>query len=652
MKPSLVYLLTLSASTLIGWWLGHLARPASAALGNTAKPSEPKAQVQLPDLAQLGPPQKDGALLDRWNFARVVEQTPIEELASLLKKARSNTDPSERRERELMVATRYAQLDPEKTAAEGLKEDRALAMLVISAWAAQDGAAAAEWVTKQGDLADRTEGMNLALASFANANPEACLDYLERDRNRARAYQESFANLFTSLTKRSPARAIEFLAKVTHPVCRLEGYAAVGRAWAQRDPQAALAWAKGLGDQHERANALQGAVTVVAESDPHAAIQALNMIDPAGKPTGETPHRAIAKALAKLNFDEAVQWVKQLDPLKHNQEALLTQSVLPSMQNVTATALVDLFKGVDVAGRSSDFSETLNLPLGLLPALLHWQVKDVSAMLKEVITLPTGEGRDCVLNFLCWKMSQENPAAALQFAAQADAGTREKLAGHLARTLATEGKVAELAQAIKFNPAEGAATVAARDAAALLAKNFPERGVEFLQQLREDLRPVAAARMVPDLVLRDPTAAVALAETLPAEAQAQQMGVVAAEWAKVNSTESMRWAQTLSAGPQRDAAAANLAATLVNKEPHNAFTWAHQISDPAQRAPQLQSVLNEWLFQDATAAQRAIAKAQIPPDELAKALQPMDDGHPNPGGRDRDRDYVPVGEPDLPPPSK
>ena len=35
---------------------------------------------------------------------------------------------------------------------------------------------------------------------------------------------------------------------------------------------------------------------------------------------------------------------------------------------------------------------------------------------------------------------------------------------------------------------------------------------------------------------------------------------------------------------QRDAAAANLAATLVNKEPHNAFTWAHQISDPAQRA--------------------------------------------------------------------
>jgi hypothetical protein len=654
MKPSLLYFLTLSASTLIGWWLGHLARPqpSSAAAQKEVEPTQTKAQQQLPDMAQLGRPQKDGALLDRWNFAHVVQQTSIEELGNLLKKARANTDPTERRERELMVAARYAQLDPEKTAADAFQHDRALALLVMPAWAAQDGRAAAEWMGQHGDLANRMEGMPLVLASFAHANPEDCFEFMVGDGSRSRGYQEGFTNLFASLTKRSPARAIELLSRVTNPVSRLEGYASVAKTWAKQDPKAALAWAKGLGDQHERANALQAATSVVAESDPHTAIQALNMIDPAGKPTGETPHRAIAKGLAKLNFDEAVQWVKQLDPLKHNQEVLLTQSVLPALKNITATALVDMYKGVDVAGRSSDFSETVNVPLGLLPALLRWQVKDVSAALKEVSVLPNGEGRDCVLNFLCWKMSQESPTAALQFAAQADAGTREKLAGHLARTLATEGKVAELAQAIKLNPAEGSATVAARDAAALLAKNYPERGAEFLQQLSEDLRPVAAAKMVPDLVARDPATAIALAQNLPAEAQAQQMGVVAAEWAKVNSTDSMRWAQTLPAGPQRDTAAANLAATLVQKEPHNAFTWAHQISDADQRAPQLQSVLNEWLFQDAAAAKQAIAMAQIPPDELAKALQPIDDGHPNPGGRNRDRDYVPVGEPDLPPPAK
>jgi hypothetical protein len=298
-----------------------------------------------------------------------------------------------------------------------------------------------------------------------------------------------------------------------------------------------------------------------------------------------------------------------------------------------------------VAGRATDFSEKLNVGSGLLSSLLRWNPKDPTGAWQEVSALPAGEARDTVLNYLSWKLSHEDPAHALSLAAQAEDSTKITLAGHLARAFAEQGKVNELAQAIKLAGSGGQAITAARDSAALLAKNYPERGAEFLQQLSEDLRPAAAAQMVPSMVARDPAAAIALAETLPPEAQPQQLGVVAAAWAKQNSTESMRWAETLPMGPQRDAAAASLAGTLQTKEPHNAFTWAHEIGDPEMRVHHLQTVLNEWLFQDAVAAQQAIATAQIPPDELAKAFLPVDTGHPNPKALDRDADYVPIPDP-------
>ena len=107
----------------------------------------------------------------------------------------------------------------------------------------------------------------------------------------------------------------------------------------------------------------------------------------------------------------------------------------------------------------------------------------------------------------------------------------------------------------------------------------------------------------------------------------------------------MRWAQTLPAGPQRDAAAASLASTLLKQEPLHAFTWAHEITDPSQRTQQLQSVMNEWLFQDATAAQAALKAANLTPEEIAQVLRPVDTGHPDPKALDRDAFTPNTGEP-------
>ncbi len=647
MKPPLLTLLTLSASALVGWWAGHAVRAAAT---NPSDPSAANAPVvpvkpQVPKATVLVRPAQDGILLDRWEFAQEVSQANAVLLPDLLKRARAYTDPNERLQRTQFVAIRYAELEPAGTMTQALEKDQELALLVVAAWAGLDGAAAAEWVNLLGDLQDRVRCQGVMFRSFAQADPLRCLETIAKMDPVQIRQVGIYESIFTSLALQDPAAAIARLPGVKNPVGRLEGFAAVASVWARRDPAAALAWAKGLEEPHERANALQAAVRVQAETDPKAAIQGLNLIDPAGKPAGTSPHAAIAAGLARQDFAAAVQWVKSLDPRRHDLELLLTQSVLAEAPNVNASSLVELFRGVDVAGRASDFSDIVNMGSGLLGALMRWHPQDVKASLQEVSALPSGEARDCVLNYLCWKLSKDDAAAALSLAATADESTQERLAGHLARSLAEEGKITELAQAMKLAGTGGPATVAARDAAGLLAKNYPERGAEFLQLLAEDLRPAAAAKMLPSLVARDPATALALAATLPAEEQPQQLGVVASEWAKLNSTASMRWAQTLPAGPQRDAAAASLAGTLLQKEPSNAFTWAQAITDPEQRTPRLQSVINEWLFQDAVAAQAALKAANLTPEELAQVLKPVETGHPDPKALDRDNFPVNTGDP-------
>jgi hypothetical protein len=583
--------------------------------------------------------------VDRWAFASTVKETPLERLTDLLKQVRSFTDADERDERETLLAMRYAELDRGASMRTLLDKDESFAMHVVSAWAALDGPGCMDWINTVRELKDHLSCVSAFKANYAHSSPERYLEMVDRDPASEKRFHGAYTDIFTALCRRSPQDAIKALPKVKIARGRLDGYAAVGATWARRDPTAALAWAKGLEQRHERANALNAVVGVLAETDPHAAIKGLNLIDTGGEPNGVSPHQAIAAGLAKIDFNEAVSWVKSLDPVRHNLEAMISQTLLASLPKVNAKALVDLYQGVDVSGRVADFSEQLNIGSGLLNALLHWTPTDASAAFAEVKTMPTGASRDTVLNYLGWKLAQQDPATAMKIAESADASIKSMLAGHLTRTLAKAGKVADLLAAVKLGAGSGQLLNPLRDAATALSLNFPERNAEFLTGLPDDLRPAAASKMIPALVTRDPESALALANSMRPEEQPAQLGVVAAEWAKQNSTNSMRWAESLPAGPQRDAAASALAGTLFNKEPHNAFYWAHEISVPEQRVRQQQSVMHEWLFQDAVAARSALAAARLTNEEQAQVLQRIDTGHPNPAALDRDLNYEPI--PDI-----
>ena len=634
-KSPLVIFLGLVVGALLGGWAGRAARPVVvpvAAVAPTAI-TQAKADEALPKATR---PEADGVLLARWEFAQQVQKSDEAQLSLMLERARAATDPLERSERMQLVALRYAALNPQASAEKYLSGELDFSLAILKGWGAKDGLAAVQWAMDLKGLQERTVAMEAILPTLAVANPEGLAALAAQPEHRVLETPEVAQEIFSAWAMRDPAGAIAKLPTLKNPRMRERGHAAVARTWAKRDVQAAMAWAKSLPPGRDRANALQGAVNVLGESDPHAAIEALNLIDPKAVFGEEPPHAAIAASLARLDVAEAAKWVKGLDAKVHDVESILAESVFNALPEVTATSLVTLFQGVDVAKQNSDFSNTVEAGRGLQGLLLQWRPADFGAALQEAVALPSCEARQSVINYLTWRLAKEQPEQVLAAAAGATPAVQEKLALHLAHQFAERGDLEGLGKAGKLMTEPTRQLELTREAGMLLATHHPEQAAAFLEQLPAEAQPAAAAKMIPSLVAWNPQEALALSEKLPEEARPLHAALVVGEWAKSDAAAAVRWAQEQPAGPIRDAAASGAVSTLYNKEPQTAYPLARGISDRETRVNQLQAVYHEWLFLDAGAAQAAMASAGLPADELAAALKPPPDNHPNPAALDRD----------------
>lgn len=649
MKPPLQILLVVSVPAILGWLAGRALIPPPVEVTPDASAKKEKLiqddALILPTQAR---PIDNLVLRDRWDFAEEIKSAPMESLETHLKTARSFTDPLERKHRVEMVGLRYAVLGPEKCLEKSLQSDLELSDVVVRGWAATDPKSVLEWGLKQPGLSERQFVIKAAATSFAKSNPDGMVDYLNGERGVMLSREDLSVPIFRTLAMSDPSGATEKLQSVKNPLLKLGGFTAVAETWAQSDPEASLAWAKSLGDPKEKAHALQGAIKGLAATDPRAAIKALDLVDPSVQINAiTTPHFEIAAGLAKLDLKEALAWVKSLDATKVNLESILTNSVLPTLPKMNATALVDLFKGVDVGGRNSDFADTISVGGGMLSVLLQWKPEDVRASLKEVAGMESSEARDTMVNYLAWQMAKSNPTEALAYAANATELEKDRISGHLAKAMGESGKIADIAQAINLTKDESKMIESARLAAIGLAAHHPELALELISKLPPATQAAAAAKMAPGLVARDPQGALALSANMPAEAQNLHASIVAAEWAKLNPNESSRWAATLPAGPMKDSVATGLVSSLYQKDPQNAFGWAKQIVDTDMRRAQLQSVVQEWLQVDAGAARLSLMNAGLPPQEVAAALAPVLTGGPNKVARKRD--FVDEPEPETDP---
>lgn len=633
MKSPLLIASFFAACGAGGWLAGRAGRPVSAPSSGEA--GEP-IQVNLtPSEAVLAKTARSAALSadmeSRWQYAEMLKKAGAGGMESELKKIESLTNEVDRAARRRLILLRWAEIDARGMVEKlFLKEGGEAGAEALQIWAQKDPQAALEWTAGQKEFTKRMDGSKFAFNGLAAGQPDVILRDVKRQSEWRASMVGAVRHAGEELGMRNPQGGIEALAGITEKPMRIAALSGLGLGWARIDPNAAIAWAKTLQNPGDRAAALNGALTSLGEQDPKAAIQQLDALDPGQDVATEPPHRRIAAALAKVDFEAAAKWVKELDPKRFSAEQMLAENVLPALENPTPTQIVQLFSGVNIGTRFADQINPDMNETGLTWALLAWQPASAADAMREAAALPQSEARDCMQNYLAWRWAQNDPAGALAQAAQATGPERERLAIHASAAFAKSGDISSLLQipALGLEPDRHAAAM--RKTSEILAQNHPDKVAEFLSKLPEDQRMRSVLPMVESLVKGDPQQALTLASQLPADQQAGYFTRLSYFWSKEQPAAATRWIESLPAGPARDAAAASLISTMLDANPAAAFSQARQMTDPAAKLRNIAAIYTRWKTANPVAAAQQLRSAGLTTEQLAaiQRPQPLEPKHP------------------------
>jgi len=387
-------------------------------------------------------------------------------------------------------------------------------------------------------------------------------------------------------------------------------------AKAAQDPQAALAALLEL-PAEKAAAAFERLAVLFVERDVHGAIAAIDAI--ADDNRRNQLRAAVMRAWARLDPDALVDYIVDLDPQARG-EAL-------GVGGLQAFALVD----PKLALRAAD-----EIPgeAGLMmrsAALMSLAREDPLAALNFVETLPAGVERDRMLHTIAESYGEADPAAALAWAQGLGIpGVLQQAVFGIARvdaaraidlvfTLPTANRENLLRLLVANNRLDAAQTAALADR--VLAEAPRSRAVQTLANMWAQRAPAdalpwllahsdsAASNAIPlagsSLARRDPAAATAYLDRVPAELRAAWLSAVADGYAQNDPRAAASWIAQYSGERGYDAAAAAVAARMSRQDPAAAARLFASV-DPA-------------LAPDAAANARTIGSALARQDPIAAA---------------------------------
>jgi hypothetical protein len=159
------------------------------------------------------------------------------------------------------------------------------------------------------------------------------------------------------------------------------------------------------------------------------------------------------------------------------------------------------------------------------------------------------------------------------------------------------------------------------------AQANPDEAEQFLRQVNEAYEaPEAIETYVRTRAQDNPTAAMDWLSALPATDplnQPKNSEVIMQEWSRTDSVAASTWLNDAAAGPQRDAAIAGFATTMLEFDPEAAAAWSNTISEPNQRVEQLNRSVLSWAHAQPVQALQWVKDADLEPDlrhELASQI--------------------------------
>lgn len=525
-----------------------------------------------------------------------------------------------------VLLARYAEIDPARAVrfARRLGLEAALWLPAYEAWAARDPSAAMQGL---GDLADPADARAAGLAVLRGLGGSdvrgvrRVVAALPAD-----VRQPFLDDAVAAIAQSSPADALDLALALEDRNAVGPAVRSVAEAWAERDPQAALAAADSIGDAALSAWFRDAVLSEWARSDPE-------------------------RVLAYVGTADAA-----------TQQRLLRTVLLPNLAQIEPERVLEL---------TDDHPSAITRFLRQ-QAVQQLAGRDPAAALAYAQGLPPGQQRRILLLGIARGYGQTQPDAALAWARNLQPPDPQVLAGVLggiARTdpdralelaltesspvaqqraiisivggaTADSRQTARMAERLFSQPPGGAASGAIQSALQMLTQRWAAEdsagALDWMLAHTDRVGARAFAQVAQQLAQQDPTTAALYTAQIPKQARDQWITAVAGSYAQYDAQGALAWIAQFRGQPEYDAAAsavaqhlaqfdpqaaaslvqnvehpsnatfnaaAGVALQMAQSNPRGASQWAFSLKDAQTRQAALRAVVQRWAAEDAESAQ-------------------------------------------------
>jgi RNA polymerase sigma factor (sigma-70 family) len=569
----------------------------------------------------------NSALYAEWIKLHDEHGSSADDMPALYKAISEIKDPVRRRVFRAAQIAEWAEMAPEAGFAYFMEKGRDAGQCsqFFDEWLQRDAAAAANALVNAGSQGDRLA--RRCLVEIAKQAPGRVAELAARLPKGENYWSNEVRDAFAILAAGeldSARSAAESLAGEN----REAALSGVAKAWAKTDPDAAIAWAKGLPEGVDRDELIRGALTGLAAVNPAAALDRVQSIPPGGKQGyfATTTGARVLKEAAAADYDATVAWLAKHPKLSHDDMMGMADAVTGRL-NANAAAFLEKHHadGALAALMPAVSSALINQASGQGTATWEWlKSQPDSAVIKEL--------KQQVIN----SASYMDPAGALKLVndfPQTDEGN--EYVKMLAMSLMNGGqRLASIDQLLAQAPErmheplmESALMCLGSD-----TMDDPQKWLAMAAKAPEKQQADWTARAVSAWAGKEPEEALAWASALPAgNVRSAAWGSAANAWIRQDAYGASEWLDTQPPGPDKDQASAVLVQTILKDSPAEAWEWALSLSDPPARISLALRVLDEMGKRDPAAARQWLEAADFPAESKNQMREMMDRAGNAPG---------------------
>lgn len=470
------------------------------------------------------------------------------------------------------------------------------------------------------------EGHKLAvdlLLDIARKAPEHVATIAARMPANEDRWKHPVTDAFAILAEKNLASARAAAEALAGPQ-REEALVGVAKAWAARDFDGALAWAKGLPEGVDRDGIIRSALMGLASTDILGALEKASLVPPGGRANhfADTTGARLLLQVGEKNFDTVTEWLRDHPGKIPADDSVGLAEEVGRRLNADPAKFLDeqLAKGTLATLGSALNSALLNNSKPQLAKVWEWlkahpDREDLQAL------------RNSVINSAGW----QNPDLALAIAKElpeTEAGARE--IQNIARSVLNGGLLLDRLDSL-LPETSGLMRAQLLDSAFAFMNSGnlddPQKWLARLPELAAASRPAAAAALAGAWAGRDPHEAAQWASQLPADGgRSEALKRVAGAWLTRDSLAASEWIGQLPGGPDRDAGANMLVEQIAGISPDEAWQWAVTIGDGPMRMDSMKKALGTMAKSDPAEALHWINTSALPEHEKRSLREDLNAG--------------------------